>query len=109
MTAANEISLNLYENELEENFDDIALLFTDENEGIANQLLTYLDQYTSSSGLLNAREKSAKEERERVYDARESLELRMISYESLLRDRYLNLDQTVAQLNQTGAALFSIL
>ena len=97
------------ENALEENFDDIALLFTDENEGIANQLLTYLDQYTSSSGLLNAREKSAKEERERVYDARESLELRMISYESLLRDRYLNLDQTVAQLNQTGAALFSIL
>ena len=53
--------------------------------------------------------KTAKEDREEVYDDRETLELRMVSFEQTLRDRYLNLDQTVAQLNQTSSALLAVL
>ena len=97
------------EDALDDNFDDIATIFTDESEGIAARLSEYLEQYTSSSGLINLREKTAKEEREDVYDDRETLELRMFSYEQTLRDRYLNLDQTVAQLNQTSSALLAAL
>jgi flagellar hook-associated protein 2 len=44
-----------------------------------------------------------------LYDERETLELRMLSYEEILRDKYLNLDQTVAQLNQTSSALLASL
>lgn len=97
------------ETALEDSFDDIATLFTDENEGIAARLASYLEQYTSSDGLISLREKTAKEDREEVYDDRETLELRMVSFEQTLRDRYLNLDQTVAQLNQTSSALLAVL
>ncbi len=94
---------------LEDSFDDIAALFTDEKEGIAVRLYEFADQYTSYSGLISLRERSAKDDREQVNDDRERLELRMLSYEQILRDKYLNLDQTVAQLNQTGSALLAAL
>ena len=90
---------------LEENFDEVAKLFTDEEGGIAVRLDEYLNQYTSSSGLITLRERAAKDDRDQIFDDREKLELRMSSYEQMLRDKYLNLDQTVAKLNQTGAAL----
>ena len=94
---------------LEDNFDDIATLFTDENEGIAVRLYDFVDEFTSSGGLISLREKTAKENREGVYSERETLELRMFNYEQILRSKYLNLDQTVAQLNQTSSALLAAL
>lgn len=94
---------------LEDSYDDISALFTDEKEGIAVRLFEFVDQYSSSSGLISLRERSAKDSREEIYDDRETLELRMVSYEQTLRDKYLNLDQTVAQLNQTGSALLASL
>ncbi|WP_339349587.1 flagellar filament capping protein FliD [uncultured Alteromonas sp.] len=97
------------EDALEDNFDEIAALFTDENEGIAVRLYEFADQYTSYSGLISLRENAAKDDREDLYDEREALELRMLSYEEILRDKYLNLDQTVAQLNQTSSALLASL
>ena len=97
------------EDALEDNFDEIAKLFTDENEGIAVKLYEFADQYTSYSGLISLRERAAKDNREEIYDDRERLELRMASYEQILRDKYLNLDQTVSQLNQTGSALLATL
>ena len=69
----------------------------------------FADQYTSYSGLISLRENAAKDDREDLYDEREALELRMLSYEEILRDKYLNLDQTVAQLNQTSSALLASL
>ena len=94
---------------LEDNFDDIAKLFTDENEGIAVRIYNFVDEFSSSDGLISLREKSAKESRENINSAREALELRMISFEQTVRSKYVNLDKTVAQLNQTGSALFAAL
>lgn len=94
---------------LSDNFDDIATLFTDENEGIAVRLYEFANQYTNSSGLLTTRERAAQEERNDISDDREQLERRMTSYEDLLRQKYTSLDQTVARLNQTGSALFAAL
>ena len=90
---------------LEDNFDEIASLFTDDDEGVAVRLYEFANQYTSYSGLISLRERSAKDDRDDLYDERETLELRMLSYEEILRDKYLNLDKTVAQLNQTSSAL----
>lgn len=97
------------EDALDDNFDEIAKLFTDEDQGIAVKLYDFADQYTSYSGLLSVRERAAKDDREQIYDDRERLELRMSSYEQVLRDKYLNLDQTVSRLNQTGSALLASL
>ncbi|GEA05996.1 flagellar hook-associated protein 2 [Alteromonas sp. KUL42] len=97
------------EDALEDNFDEIAKLFTDDEEGIATRLYEFSKEYTSYSGLISLRERSAKDNRDELYDERETLELRMLNYEEILRDKYLNLDQTVAQLNQTGSALLASL
>lgn len=94
---------------LQDNFDEIAALFTDADEGIAANLYTYVKEYTTFSGLLATRERSANDEKDQLADEREQFELRMLSFEQILRDRYLNLDQTVARLNQTGSALLASL
>ena len=97
------------EDALEDSFDEIAKLFTDPDEGIATRLYEFSKEYTSYSGLISLRERAAKDDREDLYDQREALDLRMLNYEEILRDKYLNLDQTVAQLNQTGSALLASL
>ena len=94
---------------LEDNFDEIAKLFTDEDQGIAVRLYEMANEYTSYSGLITLRERAAKDDKDQIADDRERFELRMVSYEQILRDRYLNLDQTVARLNQTGSALLAAL
>mmetsp|Transcript_33234 Transcript_33234/g.42841 ORF Transcript_33234/g.42841 Transcript_33234/m.42841 type:complete len:486 (-) Transcript_33234:1040-2497(-) len=94
---------------LEDNFDDIAALFTDDDEGIASRLYEYTKEYTTFSGLLQTRERSVKDEKDQLADEREQFELRMLSFEQILRDKYLNLDQTVAKLNSTGSALIASL
>lgn len=94
---------------LEDSFDEIAALFTDDDEGIAVRMYEVLRTYTQSGGLIDSREEAAREERDEIFDERETLELRLLNTEQILRDRYLNLDQTVASLNSTGAALLSAL
>lgn len=94
---------------MEDNFDDIAALFTDDDEGIASRLYEYTKEYTTFSGLLQTRERSVKDEKDQLADEREQFELRMLSFEQILRDKYLNLDQTVAKLNSTSSALIASL
>ena len=84
-------------------------MFTDEESGIAVRLYDYVEEYTNYSGLLNSREDTAEDQRDQIYDERIALELRLASTEQILRDKYLNLDQTVAKLNQTGSALLASL
>ncbi|MFT6910658.1 MAG: flagellar hook-associated protein 2, partial [Oleiphilaceae bacterium] len=81
----------------------------DESQGIAVRLYDYVEEYTSSGGLLKSRVDSAKDQREQIFDERLSLELRLAKTEEILRAKYLNLDQTVARLNSTGSALLASL
>jgi flagellar hook-associated protein 2 len=92
---------------LEDSFDEISSLFTDSEEGIATRLYDYLKEFTSFSGLITTRENSVKDEKDQLADEREQFERRMSTFEQILRDKYLNLDQTVARLNQTGSALLA--
>lgn len=93
---------------LEDNFDEVSKLFT-ADDGIANKLYDFLDQYTKSNGVLADRETSAKDQRDQLLDDRAAFELRLVSFEETLRGRYLNLDQTVARLQQTSSALLASL
>jgi flagellar hook-associated protein 2 len=93
----------------EDNFDEIASLFSDADDGIATRLYSYVEEYTTYSGLLTSRERSAKDQKDQLLDEREKFEFRMANTEQILRSKYLNLDQTVARLNQTGSALLAAL
>ena len=93
---------------LEDNFDEVSKLFTTD-DGIATRLYDFLDQYTKSSGVLADRETAAKDQRDQLLDDRAAFELRLLSFEDTLRGRYLNLDQTVARLQQSSSALLASL
>jgi flagellar hook-associated protein 2 len=93
---------------LEDNFDEVSKLFT-ADDGIATKLYDFIDQYTKSSGILADRETAAKDQRDRLLDDRAAFELRLVSFEQTLRGRYLNLDQTVARLQQSSSALLASL
>lgn len=93
---------------LEDNFDDIETLFNSDN-GIITQLLAFTEQYTDSNGILETREDSLDDQQDIINSDRERFELRMITYEQTLRDRYLSLDTTIASLQSTGSALISLL
>lgn len=97
------------EDALENSFDQIAALFTDKDEGIAARLYDYIKEFTTFSGLIATRETAAKDKKDQLADEREQFELRMATFEQIQRDKYLNLDQTVARLNQTGSALLASL
>jgi flagellar hook-associated protein 2 len=88
---------------LENNYDDIASLFTDENEGIAKNLYDYVKSYTTFSGLLTTRERSVKDQKDSLADERESFELRMMGFEETLRKKYLNLSNTALIASLGGA------
>ncbi|WJG10565.1 flagellar filament capping protein FliD [Aliiglaciecola sp. LCG003] len=94
---------------LKDNYDEIAALFTDSENGVAARLYSYTKEYTTFSGLLSTRERSMKDEKDQLGTEREQFELRMSSFEQILRDKYLNLDLTVAKLNSTGSALMASL
>ena len=98
-----------FDDALENNFDDIAKIFTDETQGIATRLYDIADEYASSGGLISSREKAAKDNQSQIDDARARLEQHMLGYEAMVRAKYLNLDQTVSRLNQTGSALLASL
>lgn len=94
---------------LEDNFDEISALFADDEDGVAARLYDYVKEYTTFSGLLTTRERAVNDQKDQLASEREQFELRMLGFEQVLRDKYLNLDQTVARLNQTGSALFAAL
>jgi len=96
---------DLLDEALDDNYDDIATLFSDDDEGIANKLYDFVYQYTTFGGLLRTREQSMKDQKELLFDERARVELQLAGHEQLLRDKYTNLDLTVAKLNRTGGAL----
>nr|WP_136249978.1 flagellar filament capping protein FliD [Ningiella ruwaisensis] len=95
-------------NALNDNFDDVSKLFSGET-GIASRILAFTEEYTQGSGLLSSREDTIKDQQSVLETDRERFEQRMETYEATLRARYLNLDSTVASLQQTGNALFASL
>ena len=98
-----------FDKALEDNFDEVAKLFTNPKQGIAARLAEVAKQYTTAGGLFGMRETALKDEKRSLEDERGALELRLLNYESSLKKRYTGLDQTVAKLNQTRNALVASL
>lgn len=94
---------------LEDNFDEVADLFTNSTNGIGKSLYEFLEEYTTFGGLLRDRESDLESEKDALADEREAFELRMLSFEQIQRNKYIALDKTVSSLNNTGNALFAAL
>lgn len=94
---------------LEDNFDEVADVFTNSTNGVAKSLYDFLYEYTTFGGLLRDRESELKDEKDLLADEREAFELRMLSFEQIQRNKYIALDKTVSSLNNTGNALFAAL
>lgn len=99
----------LLDEALEDNYDEIAALFSDGEDGIATKMYDYVHEYTTYGGLLRTRESSTKDEKDLLMDERERFELQMADYEQLLRNKYINLDLTVSKLQRTGSSLMAAL
>lgn len=94
-----------FDRAVNEQFDDIIALFSGEN-GVATRLQSTIEQYTRSDGLIDGREKVAKNQKDSVERDRESFERFMQQYEQNLRRRYTALDGTIARLNSSADFLF---
>jgi flagellar hook-associated protein 2 len=94
------------DNALNDNFDDVASLFNGDS-GIATRLLAFTEEFTGSTGILSSRESVIEDQQKQLETERERFDLRMEGVEATLRARYLNLDQTIASLRNTGNALFA--
>jgi flagellar hook-associated protein 2 len=94
---------------LDDNFDEVAKLFTSDTDGIANQLADYIAQYSQTGGLISTRKSAVDAQKSSVDDDVAAFELRMLSREDTLKRRYQALDLSIAQMNRTQNALLASL
>ncbi|WP_018690737.1 flagellar filament capping protein FliD [Algicola sagamiensis] len=88
-----------------DSFDDIGTIFADATNGVATQLLSFVDPYLGSGGIFTKREDSVNVELRAVQKDFDDLDFRMIKLEETLRQQYAALDSLVASLSSTSAGL----
>ena len=91
---------------MEDSYDDLATVFSGEN-GISSKLEELMSSYTGSDGLLKDLVDASNNSVSDVEDQLENYEYRMELYEQQLRDRFTQLDSTLASLNSNGNYLMS--
>ncbi len=96
-----EIDDSVLTSALEENFSDISDIFISDN-GISKSLITLVDQYTNSSGILTTRTELLSDSLGDISDERTKLNASLFSLETRLRAQYGAMDALVAQLTSTG-------
>ncbi|MFP8965830.1 flagellar filament capping protein FliD [Pokkaliibacter sp. CJK22405] len=93
---------------LEDNFDDIAALFSGDN-GIATQMDSLLEQYTQRGGLLDQKTDTYNDQLDDLNKQETDLSDRQTSYESTLRSRYTALDTALAEMNSSSSYVLNLL
>jgi len=86
---------------IENNFDDIGKLFANDS-GIAGQLDSLLDDYLSSTGIIQVRQDGFDQTLDKIGEDRIDLAQRVAGIEARFRQKFTNLDSTISQLNSTG-------
>ena len=100
-------SLNneVFSEALENNFDDVGLVFADEQNGIAVQLDKIADDYLTGSGILDNRTNGLQSSIDDISDRRVALNDRLVRIEQRFRQRFTALDNTVAIFQSTSTFL----
>jgi len=86
---------------IDNDFTSISSLFASDN-GLATSLDTFLEQYVSSSGVLNSRTEILQSRIDSLSDDRDRLDQRLLSIEARYRTQFNSLDLLVAQLQSVG-------
>ena len=95
-----------FDSAMESSYDDVATLFSGDN-GLASIMEEMLSSYTGSGGMLKDLVDSSQSTVDKTRDQLENYEYRMELYEQQLRDRFTQLDSTLASLNSNGNYLMS--
>lgn len=90
------------ESALNSDFDGVAALFSDDDQGYAFRLDALLEGYLASDGLLDARTEGLNSELARLDDRAATLQRRLEQVEARLREQFAALDSLVASLQQTS-------
>lgn len=91
---------------MENSYDDVATLFSGDT-GLASIMESFVGDYTGSGGLLKDLVDSSQESVEKTKDQLENYEYRMELYEQQLRDKFTQLDMTLASMNSNGNYLLA--
>lgn len=78
------------------------------SRGFAANLSSTLDTYVRNSGLISEREKTLRDDRVEVSEARETMERRSNAYRERLENQFRQMEQIVRSLNSTGDFLENI-
>lgn len=94
-----------YTQAIEDDFNGVVQLFTDPENGFAQELDTVLSSYLDTGGLIQARTDGLSESKEQIDDDIERIEDRIVLTEARLRRQFSALDALVNQLNATSSFL----
>jgi len=85
-------------------FSDLGKLFSG-TTGVAGQLNTLIDQFTSTGGTLKAHQQALSDQLSQLADQQTKLNARIADYQARYQAQFSALDQIVQQLNQTSSYL----
>lgn len=92
---------------LDKNFEQVVAVFGGE-KGVAGKLVTSLDSYSKSGGLVAQREDSLNVELRSLAQKESDAAAELVKYEASLRARYGGLDSLLAKMNQSASYLKNI-
>lgn len=94
---------------LETDFDGVAAMFSDAENGLAVRLKRFADGYLGAGGILDGRTESLNAEDRRIEIRKAQIEARLIAREQALVRQYAALDAMVAQMQAMNTSLTTAL
>lgn len=97
-----------FKDNIKTNFNTVVNAFSGE-DGLLKVLDDTIEEYTKSDGILDTRNESLQQELKSIEDKEAANELYIEKYEESLRQKYANLDTTIAGYNNSLNYLYSIM
>ncbi|MDX3775253.1 flagellar filament capping protein FliD [Chromatiaceae bacterium AAb-1] len=91
---------------LDENFDAVAEFFGGEN-GLVNQLDSYIKEFNQTGGILATKEASLQEQIDQNVKARDAANRYLQDYEATLRKKYVALDVLLGGMQNAGSTVLA--
>ncbi len=102
-----QLDASLLGDQLEADFNAVAALFADDDQGYAYRLDSLMDSYLQVDGVIDAREDGLNARLSALEERQATIERRLLSVEQRLRAQFTALDALVSQLRATGEYLSS--
>ena len=90
---------------IEDDFNGVVQIFTDPDNGFAQNLDTILNSYLETEGIIEARTDGLTESKNQIDDDIERIEDRIVLTEARIRRQFISLDTLLNQLNATSGFL----